>query len=115
MAYAHQGIPLKPIVGLRPATQSAPTAALSAPLDANTPARPGTLSKNALQALQSIQAKIKTLDINKPGAGKASDVPVMPQKPPLEKHGAIGGAALAMRHAALYNGQANPSPPGVIR
>ena len=113
MAYAHQGIPLKPIVGLRPATQSAPTAALSAPLDANTPARPGTLSKNALQALQSIQAKIKMLDVNKPGAGKANDVPVTPQKPQQEKHGAIDGAALTIQHTALFNGQATPSPLGV--
>jgi hypothetical protein len=86
---------------------------LSAPLDANTPARPGTLSKNALQALQSIQAKIKMLDVNKPGAGKANDVPVTPQKPQQEKHGAIDGAALTVQHTALFNGQATPSPLGV--
>jgi penicillin-binding protein 1A len=114
MAYAHQGIPLKPIVGLRPATQSAPAAALSAPLDANTPARPGTLSKNALQALQSIQAKIKMLDINKPGAGKASDVPLTPQKTLQEKHGAIDGATLTIQHSAFLNDQVTPSPLGVI-
>jgi penicillin-binding protein 1A len=63
MAYAHQGVPIKPIVGFRsaPTTQTVAAAAENAPAP-NVPLRPGMLSKGALQALESIQKKLRTLD-----------------------------------------------------
>jgi len=71
MAYAHQGIPLKPIVGLKPEPKAAGVAAANGvkPLELGAPQRPATLSKGAIQALESIQLKIKTI-----GAGKQSAV-----------------------------------------
>ena len=70
MAYAHQGVPLKPIVGLKP--EAAPVAAANTgaikPLELGAPQRPATLSKGAVQALESIQMKIKTIGGAKHGA-----------------------------------------------
>jgi penicillin-binding protein 1A len=62
MAYAHQGVPLKPIVGLAPQTP-APAAAASAAVsavDLGGPQRPATLTKGAVQALQAIEKKART-------------------------------------------------------
>jgi len=99
MAYAHQGIPLKPIVGLRPVSPTAAPVTLSGPLDANTPQRPGTLSKNALQALEAIQSKVKMLEQGKPGAQKPDVGKTAPEKSTLEKHGAHD----AQKIAGVYN------------
>ena len=99
MAYAHQGIPLKPIVGLRPVSPTAAPVTLSGPLDANTPQRPGTLSKNALQALEAIQSKVKMLEQGNPGAQKPGIGKTAPEKSTPEKHGARG----AQKIAGVYN------------
>jgi penicillin-binding protein 1A len=99
MAYAHQGIPLKPIVGLRPVSPTAAPVTLSGPLDANTPQRPGTLSKNALQALEAIQSKVKMLEQGNPGAQKPGIGKTAPEKSTPEKHGACG----AQKIAGVYN------------
>jgi penicillin-binding protein 1A len=67
MAYAHQGVPLKPIVGFKsaPSTATVAAAAENAPTQ-NAPLRPGTLSKGALQALESIQKKIHMIETPAP-------------------------------------------------
>ncbi len=71
MAYAHQGATLKPIVGLKPDPAGA-TAAANAnvvkPLELGAPQRPATLSKGAIEALDAIQLKIKTIGGGKQGA-----------------------------------------------
>jgi penicillin-binding protein 1A len=62
MAYALQGIPLKPIVGLKPEARPAVAAANGAAtpsLDLGGPQRPATLTKGAVQALESIEKKAK--------------------------------------------------------
>lgn len=76
MAYAHQGATLKPIVGLRPDPKGA-TAAANAnvvkPLELGAPQRPATLSKGAIQALESIQTKIKAVSGDKQSALEAPE------------------------------------------
>ncbi len=54
MAYAHQGIALKPIVGLRPEAKIDALAASAGPttLELGAPQRPATLTKGAVQALE---------------------------------------------------------------
>ncbi len=89
IAYALQGVPVTPIVGLRPPTPvaGAPAAAVSA--EPGQPQRPGMLSKAALQAIEAIQSKLRALDA-KPAApapaqkqGAASPVPAQaPTKAP---------------------------------
>jgi penicillin-binding protein 1A len=93
MAYAHQGVPLKPIVGFRsaPPTAAVAAAAENAPAP-NVPLRPGMLSKGALQALESIQKKLRTLGA--PGAdGQRDDA----QPGAAGRQGALddGAAAIA--------------------
>ncbi len=71
MAYAHQGVQLKPIVGMAPPLPSDTSANAGTPVEAlelGAPQRPATLSKGALEALNSIQNKIKSLPIEKRGA-----------------------------------------------
>ena len=71
MAYAHQGATLKPIVGLKPDPAGATAAANATvvkPLELGAPQRPATLSKGAIEALDSIQMKIKTIGGGKHGA-----------------------------------------------
>lgn len=73
MAYAHQGVPLKPIVGLRPEAKPE-VAAANAPaktLELGGPQRPATLTKEAVQALDSIEKKAKAAV----GGGKQSMLP----------------------------------------
>jgi len=76
MAYAHQGAILKPIVGLKPDPKGA-TAAVNAnvvkPLELGAPQRPATLSKGAVQALESLQTKIKAVGGDKQSALEAPD------------------------------------------
>jgi penicillin-binding protein 1A len=62
MAYAHQGIPLKPIVGLTPdgGAAAAAAAATVSSSDLGGPERPATLSKGAVQALESIEKKARS-------------------------------------------------------
>ena len=78
MAYAHQGAILKPIVGLKPDPKRA-TAAANAnvvkPLELGAPQRPATLSKGAMQALESLQTKIKAVGGDKQSALEAPDPP----------------------------------------
>jgi penicillin-binding protein 1A len=73
MAYAHQGVTLKPIVGLSPAapaTAAAPVASSSVkPLDLGAPQRPATLTRSAIEALDSIQAKIRSIGEKRGDAG----------------------------------------------
>jgi penicillin-binding protein 1A len=102
MAYAHQGIPLKPIVGLRPVSPTAAPVTLSGPLDANTPQRPGTLSKNALQALEAIQSKVKILEQGNPGAQKPGIGKTAPEKSTPEKHGARDAQKIAGVYTAAF-------------
>jgi penicillin-binding protein 1A len=62
MAYAHQGVPLKPIVGLKPEAKPDVAAASGAAvkqLELGGPQRPATLTKSAVQALDSIEKKAK--------------------------------------------------------
>ncbi len=64
MAFAHQGVPPKPIVGLKPSAPpaaSTPGAVAIKPLELGAPQRPAMLSKGAIDALQAIGAKIKTI------------------------------------------------------
>jgi penicillin-binding protein 1A len=69
MAYAHQGVALKPIVGLTP--QAKPEAATvsangAKPLElGGAPQRPATLSKGAAQALESIEKKARSATAGK--------------------------------------------------
>jgi penicillin-binding protein 1A len=71
MAYAHQGMELKPIVGMVPAAP-APAAATAAigvkPLELGAPQKPATLSKGAIEALDAIEMKIKSIGASKRGA-----------------------------------------------
>jgi len=60
MAYAHQGIPFKPIVGLQPAGAPAASAVVN-PVDLGGPQRPATLTKGAIQALEAIEKKARAL------------------------------------------------------
>jgi penicillin-binding protein 1A len=72
MAYALQGVPIKPIVGMAPSTPGkAPEAAASsvAPLEAGAAQRPATLSRGAIEALDSIQSKIRAIDEKHGDAG----------------------------------------------
>ncbi len=71
MAYALQGVPMKPIAGLkpepRPEVASANGAAVKA-LDLGAPQRPATLSKGAVDALESIERKAKATAAGKQSA-----------------------------------------------
>lgn len=72
MAYAHQGVALKPIVGLKPEAKPEVAAASAngvKPLELGAPQRPATLSKGAVQALESIEKKAKSAT-----AGKQSSI-----------------------------------------
>ncbi len=83
MAYAHQGVPIKHIVGMAPAP--VPEAAAGAgtavkPLELGAPQRPATLSKSAVDALSSIETKIKTLSLGKRGAAFEELAPLSPAR-----------------------------------
>ncbi|MGJ0508422.1 MAG: transglycosylase domain-containing protein [Methylocystis sp.] len=70
MAYAHQGVPLKPIVGLKPEAKpevAAANAGAVKTLELGGPQRPATLTKGAVQALESIEKKARAA-----GGGKQS-------------------------------------------
>ena len=70
MAYAHQGAPLKHIMGMAPTPATAANGGVGnglATLELGAPRRPPTLSKGALDALGSIETKIKTLSLGKHG------------------------------------------------
>jgi penicillin-binding protein 1A len=99
MAYAHQGATLKPIVGLKPDPKSA-TAVANAnvvkPIELGAPQRPATLSKGAIQALESIQTKIKAVGGDKQSALES------PERAAFD----------AMRHEAQ---RANGAADGVMR
>jgi penicillin-binding protein 1A len=75
MAYAHQGMTIKPIVGLAPApAPAAPTPTLvstggAKPAELGGPQRPVTLSKGAVDALDSIQAKMRSVGEKRSDAG----------------------------------------------
>jgi penicillin-binding protein 1A len=90
---------LKPIVGLRPDPKGA-TAVANAnvvkPIELGAPQRPATLSKGAIQALESIQTKIKAVGGDKQSAIEAPE----------------NAAYDAMRHEAQ---RANGAADGVVR
>jgi len=70
MAYAHQGVPLKHIVGMAPGPATEATGSIGASiksLELGAPQRPAALSKGAVDALGSIESKIKTLSLGKRG------------------------------------------------
>ena len=72
MAFAHQGAPIKPIVGLQPAVPApavANAAESSKSAEAGAPRRP-YLSKGAVEALGSLAAKIQTLTSSESGAAR---------------------------------------------
>ncbi|OAI29696.1 penicillin-binding protein [Methylosinus sp. R-45379] len=70
MAYAHQGIAIKPIRGLAtPATLAAAAAAQPKTLELGAPARPAALSRGALEALGQIESKMKLDGPERPAAG----------------------------------------------
>lgn len=67
MAYAHQGIAIKPIRGLAtPATLAALDAAQPKTVELGAPSRPAALSRGALEALGQIETKIKLIDAKRP-------------------------------------------------
>jgi len=71
MAYAHQGVALKPIVGMQPEQKPEVAAADNGAIKTlalGAPQRPGTLSKGAAEALGEISGKIKTLAMQKGAA-----------------------------------------------
>jgi penicillin-binding protein 1A len=71
MAYAHQGVQLKPIVGMTPsapAQTAANDAGANKAADPATPQRPASLSKGAAEALSAIAAKAKNLPLGKGAA-----------------------------------------------
>jgi len=73
MAYAHQGLPIKHIVGMALEPQEQALATEAAPvktLELGAPQRPATLSKGAVEALGAIRTKIETL-----GGGSAAPPP----------------------------------------
>ena len=91
MAYAHQGVPLKHIVGMAPTP--AEEAAVNAgtpikPLELGAPQRPAMLSKGAVDALGSIETKIKTLSLGKRGDAFQELAPLSPAR----SHSAAGGS-----------------------
>jgi penicillin-binding protein 1A len=80
MAYAHQGVPLKPIVGMTPsapAQTAAKDAGATKAADLGAPQRPASLSKGAAEALSAIAAKAKNLPIGK-GAAIEEPAPTRP-------------------------------------
>jgi penicillin-binding protein 1A len=75
MAYAHQGIAIKPIRGLAsPATLAALEAAPPKTVELGAPARPAALSRGALDALGEIESKIKLLEAKRAPAPPARPV-----------------------------------------
>jgi penicillin-binding protein 1A len=91
MAYAHQGVPLKHIVGMAstPAAEAAAGAGTPIkPLELGAPQRPAMLSKGAVDALGSIETKIKTLSLGKRGDVFQELAPLSPAR----SHSAAGGS-----------------------
>ena len=88
MAYAHQGIALKPIVGLSPApaanTAAAPPPSVK-PLELGAPQRPASLSHGAIEALDSIQTKIRSIGEKRGDLGASS--------PAMAGGGALGASS----------------------
>jgi penicillin-binding protein 1A len=90
MAYAHQGVPLKHIVGMAPGPTGDATANIGAPiktLELGAPQRPAALSKGAVEALGSIESKIKTLSLGKQGGAFEELAPLSA----VRSHSASGG------------------------
>lgn len=93
MAYAHQGVPLKHIVGMAQAPVAEAAAGAGTPikpLELGAPQRPATLSKGAVDALGSIETKIKTLSLGKRGDAFQELAPLSPAR----SHSAAGGSRM---------------------
>jgi penicillin-binding protein 1A len=90
MAYAHQGVPLKHIVGMAqaPVAEAAAAGTPIKPLELGAPQRPATLSKGAVEALGSIETKIKALSLGKRGDAFQELAPLSPAR----SHSAAGGS-----------------------
>jgi len=97
MAYAHQGLPIKHIVGMALEPQEQASAAQAAPvktLELGAPQRPATLSKGAVEALGAIRTKIETLGLGPaapPSAPGKGPGPAAAQ--PENRARSAGGAA----------------------
>ncbi len=76
MAYAHQGIQIKPIRGLASPTAVAATASAAAPKapEPGAPQRPAALSRGAIEALGQIENKMKLIDTRQAGAAAPETV-----------------------------------------
>ena len=95
MAYAHQGVQIKPIVGMTPSAppQTAANDATTAkPADPGAPQRPTSLSKGASEALSAIAAKAKNLPLGK-GAALEDPAQLRP-KQAAAQNSPIGGGAI---------------------
>jgi len=95
MAYAHQGVQIKPIVGMTPSAPpqtAANDASAAKPADPGAPQRPASLSKGAAEALSAIAAKAKNLP---PGKGARTEEPAQPRPTQAAaQNSPIGGGAL---------------------
>ncbi len=79
MVYAHQGVTIKPIVGMapEPLTQAAAEQATQIkPLQLGAPQRPATLSKDAIDALRKINSKITSLSKTPLSAQSVTSLPL---------------------------------------
>jgi penicillin-binding protein 1A len=81
MAYAHQGVAVKPIVGMKPEEPAPSTASTTASaaggvqaLPLGAPQRPAVLSRGAVEALESIDAKIKSVGAKRSEAPRPATV-----------------------------------------
>ena len=94
MAYAHQGVQIKPIVGMTPSAppQTAANGASAAkPADPGAPQRPSSLSKGAAEALSAIAAKAKNLPLGK-GAKMEEPAQAHPAQAAAQNSPTSGGA-----------------------
>ncbi|MBI1867673.1 MAG: PBP1A family penicillin-binding protein [Methylocystis sp.] len=95
MAYAHQGIQLAPIVGMKTSSPAAAAAAAggAAPmvLELGAPQRPATLSREAVEALDSIETKIRRAGDKRRGAGAPTTTAVTEGSTPRGAR-SVGGA-----------------------
>jgi len=94
MAYAHQGLPLKPIVGMKPEAPTEATAANGSSANAielGAPARPASLSKGAVEALGAIATKIETLSLQRKQVDQ-----LLPSESTRAQHSASGASRHTM-------------------
>ena len=95
MAYAHQGVQIKPIVGMTPSAPpqtAANDASAAKTADPGALQRPASLSKGAAEALSAIAAKAKNLPL---GKGAKMEEPAQPRPAQAAaQNSPIGGGSL---------------------